>query len=235
MTVEVEGNVFRVKLVNQRTARRGLANQERVVFEATPDVNESRTTNYSTIDPVHMPGSIYVYKNTTARTFSVSNARLISRTPAEAEGNLRRLWLLRGWMMPRFGRGSSTLSDTQRKERETVKYNLERPAVKQELPPPPPPDFGTELLGAPPEVLYFSAYSKGNGGVQTREHISRVPVVIQTLNIPYPSDVDYILSESGVPMPTIMTIDVTLLETHSAQEYERFSLEHYKKGTLPNF
>jgi hypothetical protein len=140
-------------------------------------------------------------------------------------------------MMPRFGRGSSTLSSKERERRELARYNLDTEEIREAVPwtDEETNPFGTELIGAPPAVLYFSAYSRGNGGNETREHISRVPVVMQNLNIPYPSDVDYIISASGVPMPTIMTVDVTLLETHSAREYERFSLDHYKKGTLPNF
>ena len=230
-----DGNRYRVKLVTQRTARNGPSSQERVIFNVTPEFSESRTVNYSTIDPVHMPGQIYVYKNTSARTYSISAAKLISRTQEEAEINLNYLWLLRSWQMPRFGVKSSTINKEQRNVRVAQRSNdgeldtEERQKILSKA--------GVELLGSPPPVLYLSAYSQGSGGNQSakREHINRVPVVIQSLNIPYPSDVDYIMSTTGVPMPTIMAVDVQLMETHSAREYEQFSLSQYKAGILPHF
>ena len=100
--------------------------------------------------------------------------------------------------------------------------------------------FGVEVLGAPPQVLLLSAYSnnKSVSGQRTGQHISRVPVVIQQLNIPYPSDVDYIPTTQkygNTPMPIIMTVDITLVETHSPAEYERFSLEDFSRGILRSF
>ena len=94
------------------------------------------------------------------------------------------------------------------------------------------------LLGQPPPVLWFSAYHGGVGAATSGlggGHLGRIPVVIQQLTIPYPSDVDYIPTSNGVPMPTIMTIDLTLLETHSPNEYSAFSLEQYRKGLLEHF
>lgn len=240
----VNENIFRVQLVSQRTAKEGIENQERVVFEATPDLSESRQVNYNSVDPVHMPGQMFVYKNTAARTFSLSGVKLVSRTTSEAEKNLATLWLLRSWTMPRFGIGSSTLSTGQRRYRERVKNNAIQSGSDQFQQLQNQGAFGSELLGAPPPVLYFSAYSRQagstsevNGASQAvrREHISRVPVLLQNLTIPYPSDVDYIISDSGVPMPTLMVLDISLIEAHSAAEYERFSLDQYKSGTLPNF
>jgi len=221
-------NPFTIKLVASTNP------SDRVTFVVTPDLSEAQTVNYSTIEPVHMPGQIFVYKNTTSRTFSLSNIKLVSRTADEADQNLRTLWKLRGWTKPRFGINSKTLLPQQEAEREKNRLGPERPEYldaaerRQKL--------GQELLGSPPETLLFSAYSAGKTGTaQKMEHIRRVPTVIQSLNIPYPSDVDYIISTSGVPMPTIMTIDITLLETHSPREYEKFSLNDFKNGILPNF
>ena len=243
-----EGNVYRVKLVEQTTAREGLSEQQRVVFDVTPELSESRKVNYSSVDPIHMPGQIYVYKNTSARSFSLSGVKLISRTQEEAEKNLTYLWTLRGWTMPRFGSGSSTLSNYQKKRRDRVRSNpgdYQTDAQKQQLNTHQKNGMlGRELLGAPPPILLLSAYSKGFGQMTDeagdaqeieRQHINNVPVVIESLNIPYPSDVDYIKSTWGVPMPTIMSIDINLLETHSAREYEKFSLDQYKAGILPGF
>lgn len=143
--------------------------------------------------------------------------------------------------MPRFG--STTVNETQRGFRNNIEdlrsrgffddaerlrqFAIQRKSQTRQ-------DFlGAELRGSPPRVLRLSAYSVD--GQNTAQHINRVPVVLQNLNIPYPSDVDYIPTSNGVPMPTIMTIDVTLLETHSVREYETFNLDSFRRGTLRGF
>lgn len=207
-----------------------------VHFDVTPDFIETRNVNYSTLEPIHQPGQIYVYKNTSSRNFNISNAKFISRTREEADVNLKRLHRLRGWTMPRFGEGSSTLDQDQfdnRKEDSALGINLQQTGRRDEY----QEFFGAEILGAPPQVLQLSAYSTARTptGKGHAQHIDRIPVVIQQLNIPYPADVDYIPTTSGVPMPIIMTVDITLVETHSPREYEHFSLEHFKRGLLPGF
>ncbi len=94
--------------------------------------------------------------------------------------------------------------------------------------------YGADLRGAPPQVLELSAYSH-DGHIGTRAHINRVPCVITSLSIPYPSDVDYFPTVNGVPMPAIMMIDISLSETHSPKEYEEFSLTDFKQGRLRGF
>lgn len=236
-------NPYRVRLVDSSGNVSG--RYKRVVFSVTPDLMETRTVNYRNIDPIHAPGSIMAYANTASRMFNISSIRLISRTVKEANQNLRDLWLLRSWTLPRFGR--TTVSDTQRENRdwlETIRgsgssteLNLaeqERDVIYQETNVERDGDpFGAELRGSPPKVLLLSAYSAE--GRNVAQHINRVPVVIQNLNIPYPSDVDYIHTSTNVPMPTIMTIDLSLQETHSVNEYERFDLNSFRKGTLRGF
>lgn len=216
----------------------------KVTFEVSPELVETRTVNYSSLDPVHMPGQIYVYKNTQARTFSISGAKLLSRTPQEAENTISKLRMLRGWTMPRFGINSSTATalaqsnqqDLQSAANQNPTSLFNDPTVLQ-------PGKTGELLGSPPEVLYFSAYSSAivsngstNGTAIATGHITRVPVVIQSLTIPYPTDVDYIISATTkTSVPMIMSVDVALLEAHSAQEYEQFSLDDYKTGILRGF
>ena len=83
-------------------------------------------------------------------------------------------------------------------------------------------------------------YRKGNGKTgtevwQSAQHINRVPVVIQQLTIPYPNDVDYINTSKGVPMPIIMNLDISLIETHSPNAYEAFSLGDFRAGRLKGF
>lgn len=233
-------NLFKVKLVAS-SARNSLSNSNRVVFDVTPDLVENRSVNYKTVDPVHAPGQIFVYGGTLSRTFTISNIKLISRTVEEADLNLRRLWLLRSWTQSHFGK-SSTLTSTQINYRDRRSLNELTPE-EQSLPLPQQQRLaGSELLGRPPEVLLLSAYSRSSttrlgGGTQNRigEHLNRIPVVLQQLTIPYPSDVDFINTSNGVPMPTIMILDMTLAETHSPREYERFSLQDFRSGRLAGF
>lgn len=107
---------------------------------------------------------------------------------------------------------------------------------------------GTELLGAPPDVLYLYAYSssRNDGNASGRPsiygvNINRIPVVMTSLNITYPDDVDYIPTYSNddpsisEPFPIRIDVDITLAETHSPREYEKFDLIKYKRGVLVNF
>jgi len=226
-------------------------NSRRVTFRATPQVIENRNVNYNALEPLHAPGQIQVYKNTASRNFNISDLRLVSRTREEADANLKILWTLRAWCLPRFG-NSSTLSDDQR----LVRSDPDTYGRRDEVGNDDFPDgatgfqnyFGTELLGAPPEILLFSAYSlgvpsqsaKGEDRPGTKvwqiaQHLNRVPVVIQQLSIPYPNDVDYITTSRGVPMPIIMNLDISLIETHSPNAYEAFSLDDYRRGVLKGF
>jgi hypothetical protein len=96
----------------------------------------------------------------------------------------------------------------------------------------------SQWLGSPPEVLTFSAYSTGD----SRGHIYNIPVVLTSLDISYPNDVDYIFTGNdtgdklnGTPFPSILTISLALNEQHSAQDYESFNLHKYRNGILDNF
>lgn len=235
---------------NNKVKLQAAGNGLRVTFRASPTVTENRNVNYNALEPLHAPGQIQVYKNTSSRSFSVSDLKLISRTTKEADDNLKTLWRLRAWTMPRFG-NSSTLTSGQRLVRSDPLFYGTRSSVG-------PGDFpdgqkgfdnyfgGPELLGAPPEVLYLSVYSHNVGSDGTSgkpgtfdwviaQHINKVPVVIQQLTIPYPNDIDYINTSEGVPMPIIMNIDLQLLETHSPNSYEKFSLDNFRNGTLTGF
>ena len=222
-------NFYKVKLRSQ-------VSRQVVSFDVVPDVNETRSVEYKSMNPIHMPGTIYAYGHTSSRLFGINNARFISRTPEEAAFNLARLNILRSWTMPYFGNSNE------------------------------------ELIGSPPDVLSFYAFSVGpsseplsdnssqnttnptqsSDGITRRSrptHIHNIPVVIYNLQVTYPSDLDYIPTaaatfkignesieiEAGVPMPTIMATDIQLYETHSPSEFNNFSLEQYRKGRLDFF
>lgn len=223
-------NQYKVKLRSQVT-------NIVVAFDVVPDVSEQRSVEYKGFNPIHSPGTIYSYSHTPSRIFSINNARLISRTPEEAARNLARLNILRSWTLPYFGQASN------------------------------------EQIGLPPDVLSFYAFSRGpseyraNNVKQAGEqdntiaenfrrnnrptHLQNVPVIINNLQITYPSDVDYVPTaelefldsdgqtvtsiQANEPMPTVMAIDIQMFETQSPSQLNRFSLRDYRAGTLENF
>lgn len=230
----------------------------RVIFEVTPTFSESRTADYAAVSPVHMPGSIQMYQRTASRTFSIT-AKLISRTSKEAYTNRHYLQILRSWTMPYFG-STNTLTEENLKTRNQLDDQLKQYSTKNST------DkskdrtalaqsvaglrakAGVQLTGAPPDVLYLYAYSTSNNfstgsRPASTANINRVPVVMTSISITYPDDVDYIpVSENTStvtsyiePFPVSMTVELQLTETHSPNEFERFDLNAYKQGTLANF
>lgn len=84
-------------------------------------------------------------------------------------------------------------------------------------------------LGAPPPVLMLE-------GLRTL--IGPVPVVITALNWNWPKDVDYIATGvtgpdgKPIPFPTVLQVPVQLVESYSIQQFNEFSLAHYREGNL---
>lgn len=212
-----------------------------VTFDVSPDITETRSVEYKTMQPVHMPGQILAYGSSTSRTYSVSNIKLISRTHTEASLNMQRLWTLRGWTMPRFGTESSTINHDQ----DTVRRQFEQKTGDWTDPTKPPSrqKIGKESLGQPPQVVYLNAYSNLSESQKMQSlrreiptNIHNVPVVLQSLSIPYQSDVDYIPTHDGQPFPRVMVLDLQLVEARAPRELsEQFSLDDYKNGLLGGF
>jgi hypothetical protein len=88
----------------------------------------------------------------------------------------------------------------------------------------------SKMLGAPPMVLYLYGYSDPDG--TSAQNINKIPVVLENLTYEYPNDVDYIPTSEGVPFPTIMSLTMTLSETHSPREVENFDIEAFKQGRM---
>jgi hypothetical protein len=226
-----------------------------VIFDVSPEITEETTVNYQSLNPIHMPGNIWVYQNTESRTFSL-NARLVARTTKEARRNLEYFNLLRGWCQPYFGLGTAGSQSTQQTQftpqQVTNQVSPNTQTGQQRM---------RNLLGAPPDVLYFYAYSDiapdninnlSPGAVaSSRSHLGniyKIPVVIKNFTHAYPSDVDYLPtsgggvdflqldSRTGVPFPVIMNIGLSLLETHSPTSFARnFNLYSYKLGLLTEY
>ena len=160
----------------------------RVEFKVTPTFTENRSVDYTAVTPIHMPGSIQVYKNTTSRTFTIG-ATLVSRTANEAYENLGLLQTLRAWTLPYFGASSTVGVSGQASRQQRVNNKLDPTNPKQgaitnrfagedafatargqpatgatgaqseALTRQRVAEEGVELLGAPPMVLYLYAYS----------------------------------------------------------------------------
>jgi hypothetical protein len=83
-------------------------------------------------------------------------------------------------------------------------------------------------LGAPPDILLFSAY----GAKMIPEH----PTVLVSYSTSFPNDIDYIQTDSSygivVPFPVILNLDINLKEAWSPIEYSSFNLRSYKSGDL---
>jgi len=200
-----------------------------VIFQVTPELTESRSVQYKTLDMMHSPGSIFAYNNSGSRTFSMS-VKLISRTTDEATANSFNLQILRSWTLPYFGVDS--LKDADKAVNRDVRdARKKRDAILEgHL------GYGTHtnIVGQPPDVLYLNAYSDPNKDVTSR-NINNVPVVLSQINLNYPADVAYFPTQEGEPFPTIMNIDLVLNETHSPQEYKKFSLGDFRNGALDHF
>lgn len=225
--------------------------QSQVAFDVTPTFTETRSAEYTPVIPIHMPGSIQVYKHTNSRNFEMT-AHFVSRNASDAWVNMMNLQRLRGWLMPYFG-STDTLTTDQRAYRSTKGNAVgnqnttdltpaERDAkVRERI-----QSEGVQLRGAPPDILYLYAYSTSAN--DSREaggfvNVNRVPVVMTNLSITYPEDVDYIPvydpdvgpTDFTEPFPRKLDVTISMVETHSPREYEQFDLSAYKLGNLVNF
>lgn len=81
-----------------------------------------------------------------------------------------------------------------------------------------------DKLGAPPDILVFSAYGEKN--------IKEIPVVLASYHWVYPDSIDYIPTNDGEPFPIIMEISLSLLESYSPEEYTSFDITKYKNGDM---
>lgn len=77
------------------------------VFEASAPIAETRQAEYDGYNVIHLPTSLPSYRRTSSRKFTI-NAKLVSRTPQEADANARILDLVRTWVLPDFGATGAT-------------------------------------------------------------------------------------------------------------------------------
>lgn len=251
-------NKYKVRLIPMSALTYGgdpaAIRAQTVSFDVTPTFSESRTVEYTSLSPIHTPGPIQVYRSTGARTFEVG-AKLISRSSYDAYLNMKRLQILRSWQLPYFGLTDTLTAENRAKRNFTgpqddsnyILYGDDREEMDRIR----VAEYGVQLKGAPPEVLYLYAYSssandkRSSSGSFSPVNINRVPVVITSLSITYPDDVDYIpaydpsaqlgANDQTEPFPVKMDVSISLIETHSPSEYEKFNLVAFKQGNLVSF
>lgn len=89
------------------------------------------------------------------------------------------------------------------------------------------PYFGdnspSELLGAPPDVLDFSGW---------RGIVGEVPVVITSLNWTWPKECDWIPTEDKIPFPTVLDVQISVVESFSAQQFNNFDIQSFRDGDM---
>ena len=85
-------------------------------------------------------------------------------------------------------------------------------------------------LGAPPPILDFSGW---------RGLVGTVPVAITSMNWTWPKDVDWLPTldidqQSGmkIPFPSVITLNITLVEALSAVQFNAFDLASFRAGDM---
>jgi len=78
-----------------------------VIFEASVQLTEARIASYDDYSIIHLPTTLYAYRNTAGRNFGISG-RLVSRNVKEAETNSYYVDLMRSWTLPDFGESGAT-------------------------------------------------------------------------------------------------------------------------------
>lgn len=83
---------------------------EFINFKVAPEISEAASTNYIEISEIRQAASILVYLGSPSRNFNI-NAKLVSRTTAEADQNFKYLNLLKSWSKPTKGATRSTFGE----------------------------------------------------------------------------------------------------------------------------
>lgn len=172
---QADTNSLKVK-ITQYPFIEGSPNE--LIFNVMPKIDEQRSIDYDSIQPIHHPGAIQKYKNTSSRTWNISG-KLISRNTSEATLNLQLINMIRAWAMPFYGNGTS--------------------AVRPDLLGAPPPvltlsAYGKSMVGPVKCVLKSYNWSFDNG----------IDYIATVDKIPFPVmlDVSLSLDEAWSPAET---------------------------------
>lgn len=242
--------------------------KEWVVFYITPEISESRSVNYVDIGDIRMPASILIWMGSPSRSFNI-NGKLLARTQQEADVSFQSLNYLKSWCVARVsgldskartGTATDVNNYIQRQpvapsypgdingvtqaagtNAVALKANAVPTSIALIAPVTPPPNavpgqtfsVGGQLFDKDtPKVLYLEGYSG---------QFRKIPVVVTSLNISYPSDVNYIQNSTGVWCPIIQDVAITMKEARelfsskgnvASGAISGFDLTAFKNGTL---
>lgn len=212
-----------------------------VVFQATPEMSESRNVSYVEISDIRQPASILIYMGSPSRNFSIV-AKFIARSKAEADTSFSNLNLLKSWCVTNSTLGSSNgtasvsrfiASSAVTNQDQTSPSDTNAANLQDNNNPSAPPSsatpvtFGaTNLFSGTPQLVWLEGYAG---------QFRRIPVVLTSLTVTYPSDVDYIQNSKGVWVPIMQDINIQLKEARNitgTASISSFSLKQFKQGTL---
>jgi hypothetical protein len=91
-----------------------------------------------------------------------------------------------------------------------------------------------------PDTNYAYGYDTGTPNVVKLYGYGRtwqgIPVVLTSLNVDYPTDIDYIPTEYGTNVPVIQSVTFQLTEARTVTDLlDKFDLEKFKRGVLPSW
>lgn len=200
-------NKYKVKLIplSKKYSESSTFDDEGVVFDVMPVINEARSATWDSVPVTHHPGEILAYKTTQSRTWSIADAKLVSRTPDEARKNLLLLNKIRSWVMPFYGYG------TEKK----LKNMLGAPPVILQL-----SAYGSPNIGPVTVVLIDYNFSYPND-------VDMIPCSGHYVG----DDMDTII-DAGTPFPILSSISLNLKEIFSPREFSSFDIIAYKNGNL---
>lgn len=88
------------------------------------------------------------------------------------------------------------------------------------------PDYNK--TGAPPTPIKLFAYGTKN--------IHALPCLVNSYNMNWPNDVDYVTTEKGgegkIAMPVVFDLSISMVEQHSITQLRKFNLDDFRGGTM---
>jgi len=188
--------------VDGQTEIKPLNLQQGITFPYTPTISFESTANYTPQALVHSNYNFYSYKNSSIGSINLS-AKFVVQNDPDAGFYLAVQHLLRALIKMPWGT-----------------------------------DSGTFPAGSPPPICRLFAYGP--------YMLNNIPVVVTSFRTEYPDGVDYYetLNKSGYKtndsfskfgqnaVPTLSTVNITLLPVYSRYEQYNFSVEKFLKGDL---
>ena len=236
-----------IKLTSIKKVRSPNSKYNYVTFFISPEISENRSVTYVEISDVRLPSSILIWMGSPSRNFSL-NAKFLARSEQEANVAFRNLNILKSWCVTKSPLDSSnTVTRSNVNDiLKTVTVESRDPSNSVEI-----DTQGDESVTASETSKSFTADSifqdtpevlllEGYGG-----QFRSIPVVITSLNITFPSDVDYIQNSKKVWVPILHEVSISLKEAREISggtqlddgssldaSISSFNLQKFKEGTL---